>query len=408
MSDIDQSHPSYLTISSFRSSIYLSHLDIFFFLPILTMSLGNSGATKRAQIWTQDDGDGPITLSTTWKHVREYRWSFDRRDLDNNVGAFPPANVVLDDWTTAMVYLAGVPLQERFRRWSLNFAFKGHVNHNFPGVGRAYKLQVEGTYYYGVYQNVELHGAEGTRAGLPRRPSIGVDGHRGSVCLIQNDDPPVDEDLRAAFEAAEKGIKAKRSKTRSRPVREHEPGSESEEDTTTISSSSPPQSAKKLTKGSQPILLDFSEDEEDEPNDPKPFYVELRSLFLTLAKEVSRQCPTSDGVGPTEDWIRIAQDFNEASIKVEAKDPDGNSRNLFLDLIAPGVPPKKTSYDLYYPALGDLIDTFDELGEVIPKLYPLATNEDGVRELKRVFKIVGRRFNEISLTISRKAWKPVF
>ena len=78
--------------------------------------------------------------------------------------------------------------------------------------------------YYGICGGVELHGAEGTKTDLPMiydkgsRPSTFIT--RGSVCVVQSDDPPEDEDLRAAFKVTEDTIKAKRSKPTSGPPRE--------------------------------------------------------------------------------------------------------------------------------------------------------------------------------------------
>lgn len=73
--------------------------------------------------------------------------------------------------------------------------------------------------------------------------------------------------------------------------------------------------------------MDYSED--DEPNDPKPFYLELRDLFAKLAKEIATQCPSlpHDGMLFTEEWNRIAKDFNELVIEIEAMDSDGSKRD---------------------------------------------------------------------------------
>lgn len=87
--------------------------------------------------------------------------------------------------------------------------------------------EFQGIYYYGICGGVELHGAEVTKENLPRlydkgsRPSTYIT--RGSVCIVQSDDPPEDEDLRAAFKSTEDAIKAKRSKLASRAPKEPAP-----------------------------------------------------------------------------------------------------------------------------------------------------------------------------------------
>ena len=72
--------------------------------------------------------------------------------------------------------------------------------------------------------------------------------------------------------------------------------------------------------------MDFSEDEE--PNELKPFYLELKDLFLKLIKKIAIQCPFHDEMVFIEDWNRVIKDFNELMIKIEVKDSNDKSKKI--------------------------------------------------------------------------------
>lgn len=95
-------------------------------------------------------------------------------------------------------------------------------------------------------------------------------------------------------------------------------------------------------------------------------------------------------------------------IEIEARNLNENKKNLYKDIMTSGIPPKDISSGLYYFGLHQLLNIYDDFTEVISSLYEPAKEENGIRNLKRVYKTIGRRYNELALTINRMIWKPVF
>lgn len=170
------------------------------------LTIRNSNKAFISRIWKPGDTTGVAGYESEWKLMRDYNWTFDKRQLNG----LPPQNVILDDFLLYKIMVSGVSGDDRYRRWPVNFQPCGYLNGNLLGTGRAAKVYMEGEWRYLRSGAVELHGQEGQKAGNPRKgdsslyPKTATSSiSPASKCVLQTD-----EIYQEDFEYTHRTIKA--------------------------------------------------------------------------------------------------------------------------------------------------------------------------------------------------------
>lgn len=80
------------------------------------MFLSNQTFFKKIKIWVFEDEDELVQQNTKWKHLKEYEWTFNKKNLNKNFSAIFSANIILNDWIVFKIWASRIIVEKRTRR----------------------------------------------------------------------------------------------------------------------------------------------------------------------------------------------------------------------------------------------------------------------------------------------------